>query len=629
MNPALVSHLWQSTWFALAAGLLTLFFRRNLARVRYALWLCASIKFLVPFAPLIDAARQLAPSAPAPAMMERVAISLAEPIVFGAITAAPAPAAAPAIAPMALPALWIAGFTAIALVRLRGWRRVRAALRTSRPVDLAAGVQVRLSPGLLEPGMVGVLRPALLVPDGIVDCLTPAQLASVLAHEVCHLRRRDNLAAAIHMTVEALFWFHPMVWWIGARMVEERERACDEGVVSLGADPRDYAEAILGVCKLYVESPLVCVSGVTGADLKKRIEAIMSNRIGGGLSFAKKVLLASAGVAALVVPAVLGVLIGAGHFPVLHAQQIPPPSAPPVQAAPTTQGRGSVTLPVPPQPAYGRLITALFDSSAMSPDELARAHDAAVKVVETQLRTGDTMSIMRVVQGKVAVLQDYTADQGALESAIARATADSDSSSVPREVVLEQAARILGAISGKKALIYFAGSPNQAGDQAAIRSAVEAAINANVAFYLIDVRGVPIPAASAVYTGAPAAATSLAQAFGGAATVAVTAGLPKRHAEMQTAPADSKQTLFIPLDGFSGKVDIVAEIRSLTGFGEGNVAANLRDFVTLPQGQYTPPPDPGYRSRFRLDAGSYIARVLLREQSTGRMFAESISFEVK
>jgi len=57
--------------------------------------------------------------------------------------------------------------------------------------------------------------------------------------------------------------------------VEERERACDEAVLSLGCEPRDYADAILSVCKLYLESPIVCVSGISGSDLKRRIVRIM------------------------------------------------------------------------------------------------------------------------------------------------------------------------------------------------------------------------------------------------------------------------------------------------------------------------------------------------------------------
>src|SRR5580658_3416960 len=53
MISALTNHLWQSTLFAIAAGLLTLAFRKNHAKVRYWLWLSASLKFFIPFALLI------------------------------------------------------------------------------------------------------------------------------------------------------------------------------------------------------------------------------------------------------------------------------------------------------------------------------------------------------------------------------------------------------------------------------------------------------------------------------------------------------------------------------------------------------------------------------------------------
>jgi len=113
------------------------------------------------------------------------------------------------------------------------------------------------------------------------------------------------------MIVEAVFWFHPMVWWIGARLVEERERACDETVLRLGSEPHDYAEGILNVCKSYLESPLSCVSGVTGSDLKKRIRAILAGDAPGGLTLAKKLALAVAGMTALAVPIVVGIVSAA------------------------------------------------------------------------------------------------------------------------------------------------------------------------------------------------------------------------------------------------------------------------------------------------------------------------------
>src|SRR6185436_6306453 len=133
-----------------------------------------------------------------------------------------------------------------------------------------SGIRIRTAPTVLEPGVVGFLKPIVLLPTGIDTYLTARQFAAVLAHEVCHVRRRDNLTAAVHMLVEALFWFHPMVWWIGARLVAEREQACDEHVVAETAEPIAYAEGIISVCRRYVETPLMSVSGVGGADITAR-----------------------------------------------------------------------------------------------------------------------------------------------------------------------------------------------------------------------------------------------------------------------------------------------------------------------------------------------------------------------
>src|SRR5580704_13558315 len=58
--PAMGNHLWQSTLFAVVAGLLTLMLRKNHARARYALWLVASLKFLIPFSLLVGIGRHVA-----------------------------------------------------------------------------------------------------------------------------------------------------------------------------------------------------------------------------------------------------------------------------------------------------------------------------------------------------------------------------------------------------------------------------------------------------------------------------------------------------------------------------------------------------------------------------------------
>jgi beta-lactamase regulating signal transducer with metallopeptidase domain len=119
-----------------------------------------------------------------------------------------------------------------------------------------------------------------LLPEGIFKRLTSTQLQAVLAHELCHIRYRDNLTAAIHMFVETVFWFHPLVWWMGRRLIVEREAACDEAVIAAGGDPETYASGLLQVCRFYLESRLDCAAGVARADLEKRIERIMTPRSG-------------------------------------------------------------------------------------------------------------------------------------------------------------------------------------------------------------------------------------------------------------------------------------------------------------------------------------------------------------
>jgi uncharacterized protein (TIGR03435 family) len=110
------------------------------------------------------------------------------------------------------------------------------------------------------------------------------------------------------MLVECLFWFHPAVWWIRARLLEERERACDEAVLASSRDAVVYAEAILNVCKFYVEAPLNCAAGVTGSDLKKRIARIMTQHFARELDFSRRLLLLAAAVFAAGLPVTFGLV---------------------------------------------------------------------------------------------------------------------------------------------------------------------------------------------------------------------------------------------------------------------------------------------------------------------------------
>jgi bla regulator protein blaR1 len=257
---AVANHVWQSTAFSVIAVLVVLTLRRQGARVRYWLWLAASVKFLISFSLLFALGRRLA------LFHSPIGATTKLQIAIDAISDARSTTVFPDIGHL-WPVLlggWLCGFLVVLLVWFRQWRRMLAVARDG--VTLSEGreieslrrvehwhrtpiqVEIRLCQATLEPGVFGFSHPLLVWPSGISERLDDSQLDAILAHEIQHVRWNDNLTATVHMVVEALFWFHPLVWWLGARMMEERERACDEDVlVSSGAHLRirlsDFSQA--------------------------------------------------------------------------------------------------------------------------------------------------------------------------------------------------------------------------------------------------------------------------------------------------------------------------------------------------------------------------------------------------
>lgn len=307
---AMLNHLWQSTLFAGLAGLLTLALRNNRAQARYWIWLAASIKFLIPFSLLVSIGSHWEwPAKPAIVQTSFSAVveQVSEPFPVKAPPVTGSVRTKESVLPRLFWLAWACGFVAIVMFWGRRWRRIYSDIRCATERNLGLPIPAKSCSALLEPGVFGIFRPVLLLPEGITERLTTEQFDAILAHEMCHVRRHDNLATAIHMIVEAVFWFHPLVWWLGARLIEERERACDEAVLGANCDPQAYAEGILKVCEFYLASPLRCVAGVTGANLNQRIEDIMTNRMGRQLGSYKKMLLAGMGILAVAGPIAIGV----------------------------------------------------------------------------------------------------------------------------------------------------------------------------------------------------------------------------------------------------------------------------------------------------------------------------------
>jgi uncharacterized protein (TIGR03435 family) len=311
--PALANHLWQSTIVAGVSALLVLLLRNNSARVRYSVWFVAAMKFLIPFSLFVTIGHQFEWRAASQITRRPISTVAGIGVPFSPTAQLPisipvAPKVSPI--PTILVVVWLCGFLGCAWHWLRSWLRVRSVLKRSSPLKLElplkdVSIPVRSSPSLLEPAALGIIRPVLVLPLGLTEKISRDQLKAILIHELCHVRRRDNLAIAIYMVAETVFWFYPLVRWIGKRLMDERERACDEEVLRIGQEPDIYIEGILTVCKLNLESAPTCAAGVMGSDLKKRVKAILENRTV-NLNFAKKVMLAAAGLAIVVFPLMIG-----------------------------------------------------------------------------------------------------------------------------------------------------------------------------------------------------------------------------------------------------------------------------------------------------------------------------------
>ena len=277
MTGALINHLWQSTLFCAMVWLITLAMRANGAALRHSLWLIASLKFLVPFSVLyyIGAMAGLPyPVGTQPTLIMQ-ALEVTAPVV--------SPTSSLVVISQApgfgwgtlLTMAWAVGAAIVALRWFLAWRAADSIVRAARPVP-GSPLDARVTDAAIEPAVARVFRPVVLLPSALLGRLSPEQLGAVLAHESEHIARRDNFTAHLHHLVQVLFWFHPLVWWIGRQMLEERENACDEAVLDRGHDAQQYAEGILAVCRHChdLASAGHSASAIAG-DLTRRIRSII------------------------------------------------------------------------------------------------------------------------------------------------------------------------------------------------------------------------------------------------------------------------------------------------------------------------------------------------------------------
>ena len=145
--------------------------------------------------------------------------------------------------------------------------------RVAEAMKVRAVIQVAQSTLAKAPCVVGWCRPVILLPAAAVSGLTTAELESILAHELAHIRRHDYLVNLAQMAIETLLFFHPVVWWVSRCVRREREYCCDDLALQVCGDREVLTDALLAVGGVNARSRLAIASD--GTVLFERVERIL------------------------------------------------------------------------------------------------------------------------------------------------------------------------------------------------------------------------------------------------------------------------------------------------------------------------------------------------------------------
>ncbi len=352
----LLHFLWQGLVLAALLAVALRFLRRA-ANLRYLAG-CAAL-LLMALAPVATFCSLHAPRATTPtefivltsavtdAAVETPQTAATTPPI---VTPAPKPSADKITLPerleAALPwlvAAWSLGVLALSCRLFAGWLFIQKLRRTATLIgpwqnklnQLAARLRVSRPVRLLQsacievPTVIGWLRPVILLPASCLTGLTPAQLESILAHELAHIRRHDYLVNLLQNVVETLLFYHPAVWWVSRRIRAERENCCDDLAVNTCGDPAAYARALATLEELR-PAPAPFALAASGSPLLERIRRLAGQPERSAVRPAWPV----AGVIALLLLALLAVALRNNRA---AAQPAPVPAATNQSTAPSGQ----------------------------------------------------------------------------------------------------------------------------------------------------------------------------------------------------------------------------------------------------------------------------------------------------
>jgi beta-lactamase regulating signal transducer with metallopeptidase domain len=195
-----------------------------------------------------------------------------------------------------LTVVWASGVVLLLVKLAWGWRRLGALRREFRPLDdvrvqqarrqasatlgTAATPPVVASRRAKSPLSLGILRPVIVLPEGLAESLNPQQLHDVIVHEGAHFLHHDHLLGLWQRVVQIVYWPHPLVYLLGRELDAAREEVCDDHVLQ-GDSALAYARTLLALSRRAgLARPVAWVIGFLsgGGRLERRVARLFDRR---------------------------------------------------------------------------------------------------------------------------------------------------------------------------------------------------------------------------------------------------------------------------------------------------------------------------------------------------------------
>ncbi len=404
------------------------------AAARHAAWTgVVALMLLLPLWMMWGprATLRVLPDRPAAAIPAPVLFPMPEPMVVAPANISPATSA---------PWNWLA------IVYFAG-----ASLLLARLALGAIRARTLTSAMCATPVTVGFFRPRAILPDNCHDW-PRAQLDAVLVHEGEHVRRRDPLVQWLALLNRAIFWFHPLAWWLERHLSALAEEACDAAVLERGHDPHAYTGYLLDLARSVGQSGMRLKAvgmAMPGSSLPQRVRRILSSGPAPRLSRVRALSVA------------LGCIMLSAVFAAASIDRAPSVPDLPLPPAPAAAPIAKSTAAQEPQPTPQKHLIALyFDLDGSLPDMQARANADAITLIERQAQANAEVAIMAWSNGAIKVLQDFTGDHDRIVATLQK-LANNPSGDAGEQKGLLEAYQTLRALPDKKSLIYFAMPPVQ------------------------------------------------------------------------------------------------------------------------------------------------------------------------